>query len=109
MPAKRPPPPSDEDSGSTIAENQTPVSDEDMINTGQRKLNAPDEAPANDGATAFVRLDAVPPEPTIPTPSAPSEDAPGATAFVRLEDVPSKGPAGPPPARISRLGEKQQQ
>ena len=86
--------------------------DEDQISTGQRKV-APasvhvSEEPANDGSTAFVRLDDIPAAPSPAAAAEPAND--GATAFVRLDQVaPSgKAPAGPP-ARLPRMGDRAKQ
>ena len=90
--ANKRPPPSDNINATMIVGGD--ASDEDLVKTGVRKQAAPE--PANDGATAFVRLDEVAPQPGL-------ADIPndGATAFVRL-DKPSgrgKGDSAPPPLR----------
>jgi penicillin-binding protein 1A len=94
--ANKRPPPSDNINATMIVGGDS--QDEDLVNTGVRKQAAPE--PANDGATAFVRLDDVPqaPQPGI-------EDIPndGATAFVRIDKpAPSgkgKSDSAPPPLR----------
>ena len=90
MANKRPPPPDNINATMIVGGDSA---DEDLVSTGQSKA-VPE--PANDGATAFVRLDDVAPQPGL-------ADIPndGATAFVRL-DKPSgrgKGDSAPPPLR----------
>ena len=124
---KRPSNPPDDNAGSTImmGPDDAPPS-EDVLATvrPQMPAGAPSEEPANDGSTAFVRVDQLPAlprkrtAPTVPaaaagsSPAAGASDEPandGSTAFVRLDQVPPlpgrKPEAGPPP-RMPRLGEK---
>ena len=120
--AKRPSAP--DTSGSTIVMGaDEPEVEEDLLQTLQPNRAPPpvtaDEGPANDGSTAFVRLDQVPPvrrpppaapggSPSRAAPAAAPDSEPandGSTAFVRLDHVPpapgarKKTEAGPPPRR----------
>src|SRR5215831_14470669 len=68
---------------------------EDEIVTGR---HAADEPPAEEGATAFVRVDRRPPPQFARSPKdqnsetqaelPPADEAPGATAFVRVDQAP---------------------
>ncbi len=111
--AKRPSVPDNPDSTIVSDDSELP---EDLLQTLQPQKTPPkaahDDEPANDGATAFVRLDQVVAPTRRAAPTAPQSgpaDEPandGSTAFVRLDQVPSlpgdfrKPEAGPPPRRV---------
>jgi penicillin-binding protein 1A len=113
--AKRPSASDNPDSTIQTDDSELP---EELLQTLQPQKKPPashDDGPANDGATAFVRLDqvvaptrrAAPTAPRAPVPGPADEPAnDGATAFVRLDQVASlpaagrKPEAGPPPRRV---------
>ena len=83
MDPKRPPPTENPDSTVVLGADGE---DEDLVSTGKRRVSAPEEEQPNDGATAFVRLDAVGPPGRDEEP--PAEEAnDGATAFVRVDKL----------------------
>ncbi len=102
--AKRPSAPDNPVSTIVMAPDDAEVA-KDLLQTLQPQRSPPPSAhsdePANDGATAFVRIDKV----VAPVNEEPAND--GATAFVRVDQVPSlsggrrKSEAGPPPRRIN--------
>ena len=112
MSPKRPPSPPDRP-GSTVIMGDDAPPNEEILETLRPHVAQPAEEPANDGSTAFVRVDHLPPAPRAKAPPTATGDEEasndGSTAFVRLDQVPPlpgrKPEAGPPP-RMPRLGEQ---